>query len=329
MASTTIAVLGMASAALASGKTTTAYNEFQAPSWTSLPARTIFNQLPACQLDQANSYTCYPAISGSAQPADPFNPEAYVNSAYWPAEQRPDIEHYAMNRYGYDYENCAKNTVHYCFYVDSKKVGYPISHVAKAGDLAVFPGNCAPSGPTTAVSSNCVAQSDSYWYVMYVQRVLKGGAYVGSGGGAADSDNVNNIDSGVIEQLVSEHSDKYTYFIGLMPKQRQLTPPKHRQAEPTTLLRFRAYPTTADPALKVRFWLNKEAPSVTVKLEEQFGPASSVTLKNVPAGSHYVSLKLSSKEVEQFSNHPYVFVSYDITVGSARYGAPTVTIASK
>jgi hypothetical protein len=323
-----LAVAMPAVAAVASARTVTVADEFQRPSWTSLPSRSIFNQLPSCTLDQTNDYICLPPISGTSQPADPYSPEAYVNSAYWPAEQRPDIERYAMNRYGYDYENCARYTVHYCFYVDAKKVGYPISHEPKAGDLAVFPEACAARGPSTAVSSNCVADSGSYWYVMYVQRVLAGGAYIGSGGGASDSSNVNNIDSGIVEEEVSENSDRYTYFIGLMPKQRKLAPPKHRRAEPSTLIRFRAYPTTEDPALKVRFWLNKEAPSVKVELEEQYGPDSSVTLKNVAGGSHYVSLRLSSSERKQFSIYPYVRLSYELTVGSFRYQAPTVTIAS-
>jgi hypothetical protein len=310
-------------------KTRSVADEFQNPSWTGLPPRTVYNRLPSCKLDGANGYTCLPGISKSSPAADPGNPEAYANSAYWPAEQRPDIEHYGMNRYGYDYDNCAENTVHYCFYVVAQKLGYPISHKPKVGDLAVFAGDCALPGPDTAVPSDCVTQSDHYWYVEYVQKVLKNGAYIGSGGGASGySDSLNDIDSGIIEQEISGNSDPYTYFIGLMPKKRARPAPKHRRAEPATLVRFSADPTTADPALTVHFWLSRSAPSVRVKLEEQYGPTTPITLKNVSAGRHQVSLPLSSGDVAEFSSHPYVNVSYALTVGSAHYEAPLVTIAS-
>jgi hypothetical protein len=323
-----------ASAAGAATKTVTATDEFQAPSWTSLPARSVYNRLPSCKLDKADGYMCYPAISGSAQAADPDNPEYYVNSAYWPAEQRPDIEHYAMNRYGYFYDhNCQDNTVHYCFYLDAKKLGYPTSHTPKVGDLAVFPGGCATSGQTAPVDPNCLKDDPHDWYVEYVQHVYKNGAYIGSGGGAADNNNVNNIDSGIIEQVVSKNSDKYTHFIGLMPKKKKLKAPKHRKAEPSEQVRFAAYPTTDDPSLKVRFWLTKKAATVKLKLSvySEAGQTSSpgtVTLTNQSAGAHTVELALTPAEDALFGTQPYNAMSYTITVDGVFYSAPVVTAAS-
>lgn len=307
------------------------YDEFQDPSWTSLPARSIFNRLPSCRLDSGDSYTCLLPLNGSGPAADPDNPEFYANSAYWPAEQRPDIEVYAMNRYGYFCDGSAQHSVHYCFYVDAKKVGYPISHTPQVGDLAVYPTGCAPTGPNTAPPANCDGGADSSWYAEYVQRVLPNGAFVGSGGGAADyySSSYNSIDSGVIEQEISAKADPYAYFIGLMPKQRARKAPKHRRLEPTNLVRFRTYPTTADPALKVRFWLSKAASRVKVKLDEQYGPTSPITLHHVSAGSHDVSLPLSSRDRQEFATEPYVEVYFELTVGSVHYDGPETSIAAK
>ena len=100
------------------------------PVWTQLPAPSVYNTTPSCALNATDYYQCAPS---SLPPKDASNPERYLNSAYWPAEKRPDIEIYAVQKYGYDYQNCTAKLPHYCFLLDAQAVGYPVTHMPQAG----------------------------------------------------------------------------------------------------------------------------------------------------------------------------------------------------
>jgi hypothetical protein len=75
-------------------------DEFINPSQTRLPAPSSHNRTPACPTNVADDFQC--TVPRQAwPPRDRGNPELYLNSAYWPAEERPDIEEYAIQRHGY------------------------------------------------------------------------------------------------------------------------------------------------------------------------------------------------------------------------------------
>lgn len=185
--------------------------EFDNPSWTALPAATASNTTPSCPLTVADDFQCQVPDS-SLPPQDSSNPERYLDSAYWPAEKRPDIEIYAIQQYGYGYQNCAAELPHYCFLTDAQAVGYPISHTPAVGDLWVAPGEClAWGGSGAALPSGCT-DSASDWYIGYVEQVFPDGSFVQSWGGSTTA-----ADSGLSETWFSGSMNPYTDFIGLMP----------------------------------------------------------------------------------------------------------------
>jgi hypothetical protein len=185
--------------------------EFDNPSWTALPAATAANTTPSCPLTADDDYQCQ-VPDASLPPQDSSNPERYLDSAYWPAEKRPDIEIYAIQKYGYGYENCASQLPHYCFLTDAQAVGYPISHTPAVGDLWVAPGEClAWGGSGGALPSGCT-DSASDWYIGYVEQVFPDGSFIQSWGGSATT-----ADSGLSETWFSGAMDASTDFIGLMP----------------------------------------------------------------------------------------------------------------
>ena len=189
-------------------------DEFADPSWTSLPTASAYNTAPTCPLNVANAWICDP--QGSAwPPQDPFNPERYLNSAYWPAEKRPDVEMYAIQRYGYYYDNCLSHLPHYCFLTDAEAVGYPVTHTPAVGDLWVAPGECLSwedLGGTVASPSTCSDANDTDWYMGYVEAVLPNGSFIQSWGGSTTP-----ADTGIELTEFSGAMDPYTDFIGLMP----------------------------------------------------------------------------------------------------------------
>jgi hypothetical protein len=168
---------------------------------------------PACAPTQSNNWDCE-VPTASWPPHDVSNPEIYLNSAYWPAEERPDIEMYAIQRYGYNYKNCIADLPHYCFLVDARAVGYPVTHKPAVGDLWLAPGECLIWGDQTGVSepTSC-SDRDTDWYVGYVEQVFPDGSFLQSWGGSDTP-----ADSGLALTLFSGAMDPDTDFIGLRPR---------------------------------------------------------------------------------------------------------------
>ena len=119
-------------------------------------------------------------------PADPNNPEYYLNSAYWPAEKRPDIETYAIQKYGYDYHGCV---THGCFLIDAMAVGYPVSHQAVVGTLAVL---CTSADADLSTAKACIPDGSADT-LGYVEAVSPDGSFELSLGGCP----ILNSDSGL------------------------------------------------------------------------------------------------------------------------------------
>ncbi len=182
--------------------------EFRYPSPSQLPAPSAYNTTPACPPTSQNFYQCAVATS-ALPPPDANNPERYINSAYWPAEKRPDIEMYAVMQYGYEYQDCAALLPHYCFLLDAKAVGYPVSHTPQAGDLWLAPcedlvwmGQGAASG----------CGGSEGWYLGYVEEVLPDGSFIQSWGGSDTPE-----DTGLALSWMAASMDTNTEFIGFMP----------------------------------------------------------------------------------------------------------------
>jgi len=185
--------------------------EFADPSWTSLPAASVYNTTPSCPPTASNNWSCEVPTS-ALPPQDLNNPERYLNSAYWPAEKRLDIEIYAIQQYGYSYNNCSSYLPHYCFLADAEAAGYPISHTPAVGDLWVAPGEClAWADEGGALPADC-SDSDTDWYIGYVEALLPNGGFIQSWGGSTTA-----ADSGLAVTEFYGTMDPYTDFIGLMP----------------------------------------------------------------------------------------------------------------
>ena len=184
-------------------------DEFQDPSFSALPAPTVFNKTPKCQPTLANSWDCE-VPRRRWPPPDPFNPDSYMNSGSWPAEKRPDIELYAHQRIGWYYKNCLAHLSHYCFLVAAEVEGYPISHTPHVGDLWFVQGRCIGWGPGATVKANCTRDKD--WYMGYVEKVNPDGSFIQSWGGSDTP-----ADSGLAVTYFSGAMDRYTEFVHLFP----------------------------------------------------------------------------------------------------------------
>jgi hypothetical protein len=179
--------------------------EFHYPSPSALPTPSPSNTAPACPPTAQNFYDCY-VPSSALPPPDSNNPEKYINSAYWPAEERPDVEMYAVMQYGYEYRDCAAILPHLCFLVDAEAVGYPISHTPQVGDLWL-----APCDELIWESGDRCGPSEGY-YLGYVQEVLADGSFIQSWGGSDTPE-----DSGLAVSWISAATDPNADFIGFMP----------------------------------------------------------------------------------------------------------------
>ncbi len=181
--------------------------EFHYPSPSQLPAPSAANTPPACPPTAQNDYDCG-VSSGSLPPADANNPEKYVNSAYWPAEERPDIEMYAVMQYGYNYKDCSAVLPHLCFLVDAEAVGYPVSHTPQVGDLWLAP---CEDLIWMGQEGESECSNDGY-YLGYVQEVLPDGSFIQSWGGSDTPE-----DFGLAVTWMSAAMNLNTDFIGFMP----------------------------------------------------------------------------------------------------------------
>lgn len=200
--------LVLASAAHAQPRRATdVINEFANPSSHQPPAPTAFNTTPACAPTKQNGFNCEVPTS-ALPPQDPSNPEYYLNSAYWPAEKRPDIEQYAIQVYGYHYKNCLAQLPHYCFLLDAEAVGYPVSHTPQVGDLWLA--RCPDLTWMNGGSAGC--GGDTGWYLGYVDQVFPDGSFIQSWGGSTTA-----ADSGLSLSWMSGVMDANTEFIGFFP----------------------------------------------------------------------------------------------------------------
>lgn len=196
-----VVVLATRSATTTTGPSS---DEFADPSPNHVPTPSKYNTTSPCAPTAANYYQCTVAPA-SQPPRDLSNPETYLNSAYWPAEKRPDIEMYAIQKYGYAYENCAAMLPHYCFLVDAQAVGYPISNTPQVGDLWIA--SCAYMALESGLAFGCPSPND--WYMGYIEQVLPDGSFIQSWGG---SDTVP--DTGLSTTWMSASMDPHTDFIG-------------------------------------------------------------------------------------------------------------------
>ena len=186
--------------------------EFADPSPNALAAASAYNTaaLSICPVTQSTPYCELDAPNSALPPADPNNPESYLNSAYWPAEERPDIEVNAIQQYGYNYQNCSAPATwnHYCFLVDAEAVGYPVSHTPQVGDL--FLARCddfiSASGAT---ATNCPL--GNIYYVGYVDEISSDGSFIVTEGGTGSGD------SGLAFESLSGAMDPNSDFIGFFP----------------------------------------------------------------------------------------------------------------
>ncbi len=193
--------------------------EFLNPSPNGPPAASIYNTTPtSCPVTEATPFCDILAPSSSLPPLDVNNPEflplynlGYLNSAYWPAEKRPDIEMYAIEQYGYGYQNCGdpSTSPHYCFLVDAEAVGYPVTHTPQAGDL--FLSRCES---IVYVNPNATADCSrgNIYYVGYVDQVFSDGSFVVTEGGSTTA-----ADSGIGSEWLSGSMDSNSDFIGFFP----------------------------------------------------------------------------------------------------------------
>lgn len=206
----------------------TASGEFQSPSWTSLPTASAYNTTPSCPVSIGNPICDVPESEWPAP--DPGNPEwdqlknpdgswdtdltGYINSAYWPAEKRPDIEMYAVQKYGYNYQNCSSFLPHYCFLLDAETVGYPVTHTPVVGDLWFSPGECLLWAYSTVEQEapSCKPASDTDWYMGYVDQVFPDGSFIQSWGGSDTP-----ADSGLELTLFSGAMNQDTDFVPVLP----------------------------------------------------------------------------------------------------------------
>jgi len=179
--------------------------EFHWPSPSQVPAPSPYNTTPACPPSSTDSYDCEESTLPSP---DANNPEKYINSAYWPAEKRPDIEMYAVMQYGYEYRDCSAVLPHYCFLLDAEAVGYPVTHTPQAGDLWLAP--CADLIWMGQSYSGCGGSEG--WYLGYVEEVFPDGSFIQSWGGSATP-----ADTGLALTWMSASMDMGADFIGFFP----------------------------------------------------------------------------------------------------------------
>lgn len=185
--------------------------EFSDPSANALPPISAYNTTPtSCPVTRSVPYCSLSGTSPSLPPADSGSPERWLNSAYWPAEKRPDIEMYAIQRFGYSYQNCSDPSTwnHYCFLVDAEAAGYPVSHTPQVGDL--FLARCDDTVLVNGSQPGCPL--GNIYYIGYVEQVLSDGSFIVTEGGSDDA-----TDSGLAFFWFSATMAANSSFIGFFP----------------------------------------------------------------------------------------------------------------
>ena len=234
-------------------------DEFQNPSWTALPSPTAFNRTPRCALTPAHPVCEVPRKRWP--PTDPYSPDGYLNSGYWPAEKRPDIEFWADEQLPLDYKHCLAHLTHYCYLVKAKAEGYPISRTPHLGDLWFAQGKCIAEG--WAVKPSCTRDKD--WYMGYVEKVNPDGSFIASSGGSRTP-----ADSGLQIQYVPEATDRYSEFVHRFPpgkKPKSAFPPTTTQPQLTATLVNPTYPANLANAVIMDWGENLYRPIQVTTLE--------------------------------------------------------------
>lgn len=239
-------------------------NEFNNPNPTQLPAVSTYNTTPSCPLNAGDYFYC-DVPSSSWPPKDRDNPERYLNSAYWPAEKRPDIWVYAVEPYGYYYKNCANKLPHYCFLVDAEAVGYPITHTPQVGDLWVAPGECLAYGPGAPLPAGCTDNAND-WYAGYVEQVFPDGSFIQSWGGSDTP-----ADSGL----------GLTWFSGAMDAQTDFIPVLSEREDPGLAI----VPKPSEDAFEITV---KPGAAHVGKVTIQDGTGKTLATPTVPTNSVWV-----------------------------------------
>lgn len=210
--------------------------EFSNPSWTELPTPSLFNTTPSCPVSETKM-TCQIPQS-TWPPPDPGNLEwgertknadgswdtfhsGYINSAYWPAEKRPDIETYGIERFGYEFDKpdgCSSELPRCCFLTAAEELGCPIDRTPGVGALWLSTEACVDENWNVHENlesglpfrSECA--QDDQWYLGYVEEVLPNGAFVISWGGSETA-----ADSGLARVYMFPEMAPVSEFIHLMP----------------------------------------------------------------------------------------------------------------
>ena len=187
--------------------------EFADPSPNGPPTATAYNTaaLSSCPVTRSEPYCELDAPNSALPAADPDNPESYLNSAYWPAEERPDIEVYGVQQFGYNYHNCSDPStgIHYCFLVDAEAGGYPVTQTPQVGDL--FLAQCENFIMANGATATNCPLGTTYYYVGYVQQVFPDGSFIITAGGTGPGD------SGLAFEWLSGSMDPNSDFIGFFP----------------------------------------------------------------------------------------------------------------
>lgn len=186
--------------------------EFADPSANAVPPVSAYNMTPtSCPVTRSVPFCSLSGTSSSLPPADSGSPERWLNSAYWPAEKRPDIEMYAIQRFGYSYQNCSDPSTwnHYCFLVDAEAAGYPVGHTPQVGDL--FLARCNDTVLVNGSQPDCPL--GNIYYVGYVEQVSSDGSFIVTEGGSDDA-----ADSGMGFYWFSAAMAANSSFIGFFPE---------------------------------------------------------------------------------------------------------------
>lgn len=190
-----------------------AADEFANPSPYGPPTVSAYNTTPSsCPVTTSNPVCFLSGTASTLPPPDSGNIERYLNSAYWPAEKRPDIDVYGIQQYGYYYDNCSDPSTwaHYCFLVDAEAAGYPVSHDPQVGDLVVA--RCDALTYPGGVTSDCGPPFGNIYFVGYVEQVFSDGSFVETEGGSTDA-----TDSGLGFYLNAATTDANAAFVGFLP----------------------------------------------------------------------------------------------------------------
>ena len=114
---------------------------------------------------------------------------------------------YALQKYGYDYQGCV---THGCFLTDAMAVGYPVSHQAAVGSLAV---SCVSADADLSAAKACIPDGSADT-LGYVESLGTDGSFELSLGGC---DAILDTDSGLCLASFPAGDAANFDFIGLMP----------------------------------------------------------------------------------------------------------------